>query len=81
MLLRQVDDFALGYDSAETAEKVWKLIDAKMSAPLKREGLLRRFNGIDIDQAKDFIKVHCQTYISKILQNKTKLCWRQEKGV
>ena len=34
-LLRQVDDFALGCDSEETAEKVWKLIDAKMSAPLK----------------------------------------------
>ena len=71
LLLRQVDDFALGCDSAETAEKVWKLIDAKMSAPLKREGLLCRFNGIDIDQTKDFIKVHCQTYISKILKNKS----------
>ena len=39
-LLRQVDDFALGCDSEETAEKIWKLIDAEMSAPLKREGLL-----------------------------------------
>ena len=70
-LLRQVDDFALGCDSAETAEKIWKLIDAEMSAPLKREGLLCRFNGIDIEQSKNFIRVHCQTYISKIMKNKT----------
>ena len=41
-----------------------------MSAPLKREGLLQRFNGIDIYQTDDFIRVHCNTYISKILQNK-----------
>ena len=47
-LLRQVNDFALGYDSEETVEKVWKLIDAKMTASLKREGILHRFNGIDI---------------------------------
>ena len=39
-LFRQVDDFALRCDSEETAEKVWKLINAKMSAPFKREGLL-----------------------------------------
>ena len=69
-LLRQVDDFALGCDSEETAEKIWKLIDQEMSAPLKREGLLKRFNGIDIEQTKDFIRVSCHTYISKILQKK-----------
>ena len=47
-LLRQVDDFALGCDSPETAEAIWKLIDDKMSAPLKHEGLLPLFNGIDV---------------------------------
>ena len=65
-----MDDFALGCNSESTAEKVWKLIDNKMSAPLKREGLLKRFNGIDIDQTSDFICVHCNTYISKIMQKK-----------
>ena len=39
-LLRQVDDFAIGCDSEEIAEEIWKLIDDKMSAPLKQEGLL-----------------------------------------
>ena len=70
-LLRQVDDFALGCDSEETAEAIWKLIDSKMSAPLKREGLLRRFNGIDVVQSRDFIRIHCNTYISKIMAEKS----------
>ena len=69
-LLRQVDDFALGCDSEAIAEAIWKLIDKEMPAPLKREGLISRFNGIDIKQTRDYIKVHCETYISKILQQK-----------
>ena len=55
-LLRQVDDFALGCDSNDVAEKIWKLIDSKMSAPLKQEGLLSRFHGIDVDQTNEYIK-------------------------
>ena len=69
-LLRQVDDFALGCDSEAVAEAIWKLIDKEMSAPLKREGLISRLNGIDVKQTRDYIKVHCETYISKILQHK-----------
>ena len=42
-----------------------------MSAPLKREGLLCWFNGIDIEQIKEFIRVHCEAYISKIIKIKT----------
>ena len=47
-LLHQVDDFAIGCDRPETAEKICTLIDQQMSAPLKREGLIHRFNGIDV---------------------------------
>ena len=70
-LLRQVDDFALGCDSTEAAEKVWKMIDSKMSAPLKREGLIRRFYGIDVEQTNEYIKILCPTYISKIMASKS----------
>ena len=70
-MLRQIDDFAIGCDTTEPSEHIWKLIDAKTSAPLKREGLLCRFNGIDINQTRDYIQVQYQTYISKILKNKT----------
>ena len=69
-LLRQVDDFAIACDDENTAEKFWKLIDGKLNAPLKREGLLQRHNGIDIDQTASHIKIHCNTYISKITSGK-----------
>ena len=69
-LLRQVDDFAVACDNENTANKIWNDIDSKLSAPLKKEGLLRRHNGIDIEQARHHIKIHCSTYITKITSNK-----------
>ena len=69
-LLSQVDDFALGCDNNDVAEKIWKLIDSKTSAPLKREGLLSRFNGIDVEQTNEYIKIHCSTYLTKIMKSK-----------
>ena len=69
-LLRQVDDFAIACDDETVAEKFWRLIDSNLSAPLKREGLLQRHNGIDIEQSSSHIKIHCETYISKIVANK-----------
>ena len=47
-LLCQVDDFAIGCDNPDTTEKIWTLINKQMSVPLKREGLIHRFNGIDV---------------------------------
>ena len=71
-LLRQVDDFAVACDSQRTAENVWDALDEYLSEPLKRESsYVKRHNGIDIDQTKWFIKVHCQTYIEKICKSKS----------
>ena len=70
ILLRQVDDFALGCDTNDVAERIWNLIDSKMSVPLKREGFLSRFNGIDAEQTNAYIKIYCGTYISKIMKSK-----------
>ena len=69
-LLRQVDDFAVACDTEEVAERIWDMIDSKLSEKLKREGILSRHNGIDIEQSQDFIKVHCKTYLNRILSNK-----------
>ena len=60
-LLRQVDDFALACDSKESADKIWDIIDSKLSENLKREGILKRHNGIDIQQTEEFIHIDCRT--------------------
>ena len=72
-LLRQVDDFTIAYSNAETAEHYWKAIDSHFKANLKHECLLTRHNGIDIIQSATTFKIHCGTYINKILQPKLTL--------
>ena len=72
-LLRQVDDFAIACSNAQVAEHFWNLIDSHLKAKLKREGLLKRHNGIDIEQTKYTLKIHCQTYLNKILKSKSTL--------
>ena len=72
-LLRQVDDFAVACSNETTANKLWDDIDQRLSAKLKREGRLQRHNGIDISQYASHIKIHCSTYLDKILQPKAHL--------
>ena len=69
-LLRQVDDFAIACNNEAIANTIWDRIDGELSAPLKKEGLLARHNGIDIIQSQQCIKIHCETYLHKILSNK-----------
>ena len=68
LLLRQVDDFAVATPSESLASRVFDLIDEHLTIPLKRLGLISLFNGLDITQSKDFIKVSCRTYIDRICE-------------
>ena len=72
-LLRQVDDFAIACTNQCTADRLWDEIDSKLNADLKREGLLERHNGVDIEQTSHYIRINCKTYLSKILQHKSTL--------
>ena len=70
-LLRQVDDFAIACDNKDTATFYWNEMDKYLKEPLKREtGLLTRHNGIDIVQSSHGIKMHCATYLQRILKSK-----------
>jgi hypothetical protein len=40
-----------------------------MQNPLNDLRVIRRFNGIDILQARDFVKISCETYIDKIVSH------------
>ena len=65
ILMRQVDDFAIASPDAHTAAILLDIIDEKLSIPLKRQGLIDMFNGIDITQTKHYIKIDCHSYIDK----------------
>jgi len=68
LFLRQVDDFACGVDSQETHEALCDLLDARLLEPIKRMGLIDCFNGVNVEQTADYIKLSSTTYIDKILQ-------------
>jgi hypothetical protein len=62
---RWVDDFAIAALDEKTADILLDLIDDQLSILLKCQGLLNMFNGIDVTQTQDYIKIDCHTYINK----------------
>jgi deoxyuridine 5'-triphosphate nucleotidohydrolase len=67
LFLRQVDDFAISCEDTATALDVIDKINSKMTIVVKQLGLIDRFNGVDIMQSRNFIKLYNRTYIEKIL--------------
>ena len=64
--MRQVDDFAISAPSQRIANHILDLIDNKLTILMKRQGLVTLYNGLDIIQTRDYIKVSCDTYIDRI---------------
>jgi hypothetical protein len=64
--MRQFDDFAISAPSQCIASNLLNLIDDKLSIPMKCQGLVTLYNGLDILQTKDYIKAMCETYIDRI---------------
>ncbi len=62
---RQVDDFAIAAPDKKTADILLDLLDDQLSIPLKRQGLLDMFNGVNVLQTQDYIKINCHTYINR----------------
>jgi hypothetical protein len=66
LFMRQVDDFAISATSQRIANHLLDLLDDKLSIPMKRQGLVTLYNGLDIHQTRDYIKISCVTYIDYI---------------
>jgi hypothetical protein len=68
IFLRQVDDFAVAAKHQNTAQKLLDLINSRMHIQLKSLGIVTRFNGVDIHQTRDYIKITCEKYLHKMLK-------------
>jgi hypothetical protein len=53
----QVDDFAIAAPDEETANILLDMIDDELSIPMKWQGFLDMYNGIDVLQKRDYIKI------------------------
>jgi hypothetical protein len=61
LFMWQVSNFAISAPSQRIANHLLNLIDDKLSIPMKRQGLVTLYNGLDILQTRDYIKVSCET--------------------
>jgi hypothetical protein len=64
--MQQVDDFAISAPSQRIANHLLDLINDKLSIPMKCQGLVTLYNGLDILQTREYINVSCETYIDCI---------------
>ncbi len=69
LFLRHVDDFAICCEDTATADNIIQAINSKMTIEVKKLGLITRFNGVDITQTRDYVKISNAVYIDKILAN------------
>jgi len=65
-LKQQVDDFAVASDTQQTCDILFDMTNDRLMLPLKQLGLINLFNGLDVEQTRDYVKVFCETYIDKI---------------
>ena len=65
---RQVDDFAIAAPNELTTNILFDMIDDKLTIPMKRQGFLDMYNGIDVIQTRHYIKISCSSYINKICE-------------
>jgi hypothetical protein len=74
LVCHQVDDFAIASASTAAAEKLIAIINAHATTASKGigtpddQGLALRYNGVDVHQSRDHVKVSCETYINRVLQ-------------
>ena len=66
--MRQVDDFAIAAPDAKTSDILMDMIDDRLKIPIKRQGYLDMYNGIDILQTRYYIKINLRTFIDKIFE-------------
>jgi hypothetical protein len=64
---RQVDDFKAAGIQEDKLRDLFKYLATKINI-VAEDGLMSHYNGIDIVQARDYIKINAETYIDKILK-------------
>ncbi len=68
LFMLQVDDFTMAAPNAKTSDMLMDLIDEKISIPIKRQGYLDTYNGVNIYQTRHYIKLNVKTFIKKVFE-------------
>jgi Reverse transcriptase (RNA-dependent DNA polymerase) len=65
LVCRQVDDLAVGSPDVATYDAIIDRVGQQVE--LVKQGVLTRFNGVDIQQTREYIAISCTTYIKQLL--------------
>ena len=68
LFMRQVDDFAVAVQSERIANILFDAFDDKFTIPIKRQGLIGLYNGVNISQTRDYVKLSCESYLRKVCE-------------
>ena len=68
LFMQQVNDFSIAAPAVQTADILMDLIDDKLKIPIKRQGYLDKYNGVDMQQTRYYIKISLKTYFDKIFE-------------
>jgi hypothetical protein len=69
LFLRQVDDFAVACRDPAISKEIIRLVGAQLQVPLNDLGTLTKFNGVDVSQTRDYTKISCKSFLSKVLNH------------
>ena len=70
-----VDDLALSVDDEATAREIFDIIGRKLQMPDEDDppftwlGLVTDYNGVDVNQCKEYIELHCSNYIDRVVRS------------
>ncbi len=63
---QQVNDFAMAAPNEHIANIFFHVIDVEFQIPMKRHEYLGMYNGVDVKQTKNYIKISCKSFIEKM---------------
>jgi hypothetical protein len=72
LFLRQVNDFTIATEKESTAAFVIANINKHLKLPIHIMSIITRYNRIDMEQTRHYIKIHCGKHIRKMVQSH---CW------
>ena len=58
LFMRQVDDFAIEYDNLDIYQDIISQLDDAMTIKIKDLGIIKKYNGTDVEQTREYIKIH-----------------------
>jgi hypothetical protein len=64
----QLDGFAVVCCDEAITKEVIQQVGARLTVPLHDLGILKKFNGVDILQTRDYIKISYQSFLDKVIK-------------